>query len=64
MNFIEKRISTKRAITILAQNGIQIDNSEAAVILNFLYLIAKAYQWDSNTSVVIPKERSNYKKVR
>ncbi len=64
MNFTEKRISTKRATAILAQNGIQVDNNEAEVILNFLYLIAKTYQCDSNPSVMNLKRISNYKKVR
>lgn len=41
MNFIDKRISGKKTITILAKNGIHVDDSEAAVILDFLYLMAK-----------------------
>ena len=64
MNFIEKRISTKRAITMLSKNGIQVDYNEAVVILNFLYLIAKTYQYDLNPNKVNLKEKSNYKKVR
>ena len=43
MNFIEKKISVKRAISVLAKNGIKVDDSEACVILDFLYLIAKNY---------------------
>lgn len=42
-NFIDKKISVKRAAAILAQNDIQVDDDEAAVILNFLYVIAKTY---------------------
>lgn len=41
MNFINKKVSTKRAIAILAKNGIQVDDNEASVILDFLYLVAK-----------------------
>lgn len=41
MNFIDKRVSTKQAIEILAQNGIQVDDDEAAVIVDFLYLMSK-----------------------
>jgi hypothetical protein len=39
----EKKISVYKAITILAKNNIQVDEDEAAVILNFLYHIAKTY---------------------
>lgn len=44
MNFIDKKVSVQRAITILAQNGIQVDDEETAVILDFLYLMAKNYK--------------------
>ena len=47
-NFTDKKISVKRAMVILAKNDTQADNDEAAVILNFLYLIAKTY--DKNDS--------------
>lgn len=60
MNFIERKISVKRAISILAKNGIVVDEREADVILDFLYLVAKNYnkieevQNDQN-----PKKKSN-----
>ncbi len=44
MNFIDKKVSVKRAIAILAKNGIQVDDGEAAIILDFLYLMAKNYK--------------------
>lgn len=43
MNFIDKRISVKHAITILTKNGIRVDEKEASIILDFLYLMAKTY---------------------
>lgn len=43
MNFIERKISVKRAISVLAKNGIKVNDSEASIILGFLYLIAKNY---------------------
>ncbi len=43
MSFIDKKISDKRAIAILAKNGIQVNEEEADVILDFLYLVAKNY---------------------
>ena len=64
MSFIEKKISVKRAIALLAKSGIQVDDNEGAAILNFLYLIAKNYQYDSNLGVKNLKEKSNYQKVR
>ncbi|MGB6093342.1 MAG: PTS sugar transporter subunit IIBC [Moheibacter sp.] len=44
MNFIDKKVSVKQAITILAKNGIQVDDEETAVILDFLYFMAKNYK--------------------
>lgn len=41
MNFIDRRISVNRAVAMLAKNGIAVDDGEAAVILDFLYLISK-----------------------
>lgn len=42
-NFIDRKVSVKRAITLLAKNKIPVNENEAATILNFLYHIAKAY---------------------
>ena len=64
MNFVDKKISVKQAIALLAKSGIQVDGNEATVILNFLYLIAKTYQYDSNLGFKNLKEKSNYQKVR
>lgn len=41
MNFIDRKISVSRAIAMLAKSGIEVDDGEAAVILDFLYLISK-----------------------
>ncbi len=41
MNFIDKKVSVKTAIATLAKNGIQVDEVEGTVILDFLYLMAK-----------------------
>ncbi len=43
MNFIDKKISVQRAISILEKNEIIVDEQEANIILDFLYLIAKNY---------------------
>lgn len=51
MNFIERRVSVNRAIAVLVKGGIEVDDGEAAVILEFLYLMSK----NSNTS----KEETN-----
>jgi len=48
---------------MLSKNGIQVDDKEAAVILNFLYLIAKTYQYDLNPNKVNLKEKSNCGKM-
>ena len=42
-NFTDRKISLKRAVAILAKNNIEVNESEAAVILNFLYHIAQNY---------------------
>lgn len=44
MNFIDKRVSTKQTIEILTQNGIHVDEDEATVILDFLYLMSKNHK--------------------
>ncbi len=43
MNFIDKKVSIKQAITTLAKNEIEVDDNEATVILDFLYLMSKNY---------------------
>lgn len=60
MNFIERKISVKRAISILAKNGVAVDEREADIILDFLYLIAKNYGKNEKVeNSNNPKERSN-----
>lgn len=44
MNFIDKKVSAKQVIGILALQGIHVDNDEAATILDFLYLMSKNYK--------------------
>lgn len=44
MNFIDKKVSNKGTIEILAKKGIQVDDDEATVILDFLYLMSKNYK--------------------
>ena len=44
MNFIDKKVSVKQAIAILAKSDIQVNEDEGSVILDFLYLMAKNYK--------------------
>lgn len=44
MNFIDKKVSTKQIIEILKREGIYVDDEEATVILDFLYLMAKNHK--------------------
>lgn len=41
--FSVKKVSLNRTMYILKKNGIQSDDDQAKVILDFLYLIAKTY---------------------
>jgi hypothetical protein len=41
MNFKERKISTRQAISILSKYGIKLNYDEAVIILDFLYLMAK-----------------------
>jgi len=60
MNFVERKVSVKRTISILSKNGIEVDEQEAGVILGFLYLIAKNYgKREPVQDAYIPKEMSN-----
>lgn len=55
MNFIDKNVSTKQAIERLAHQGILVDEEEAAIILDFLYLISKNHKEikeDENTGTL------------
>jgi hypothetical protein len=41
-NFKNRTVSVKKTVYILAQNSINVDEDEATVILDFLYLVAKS----------------------
>lgn len=41
MNFIDRKVSVNRAIAVLAKSGIEVNDGESAVILDFLYLMSK-----------------------
>ncbi|RVT77355.1 PTS sugar transporter subunit IIBC [Flavobacterium sufflavum] len=43
MNFIDKNVSVEQAIIILSKNGIQVNEKEAKIILELLYLVSKNY---------------------
>lgn len=40
-SFTDRKISLKRAISILAKNNIEVNDKEAGIILDFLYLVAR-----------------------
>ena len=44
MNFIDKKVSVRQTIEALAHQGIHVDDEEAAVILDFLYLMSKNHK--------------------
>jgi hypothetical protein len=46
-NFRKRTISVQRAVRVLSKNKIQVNEAEAAVILDFLYHIAKTYKPES-----------------
>lgn len=56
MNFTDKKVSVNRAITILAKNGIEVNDDEATVIVDFLYLMAKNYKKDGEEKTPKPQE--------
>lgn len=55
MNFTDKKVSVRRAITILAKNGIEVDDDEANVIVDFLYLMAKNHTKEKVEKMSKPK---------
>jgi len=55
MNFTDKKVSVRRAITILAKNGIEVDDDEAMVIVDFLYLMAKNHTKENVEKTSKPK---------
>jgi len=63
MNFIERKISSRKAVSILAKSGIEVEDQEADIILDFLYLMAKNYtKNDKVENDRNPKEKSNLPK--
>jgi hypothetical protein len=42
-NFTDKKVSKKQAMAILAKSDIKVSESEAEIILNFLYIAAKIH---------------------
>ncbi len=61
---MERRVSIRRAVEILAKNGISVDYNEASVILDFLYLLAKNFHGqDGNQNILNVKEASNFNKT-
>lgn len=54
MNFTDKKVSIRRAIAILAKNGIEVDDDEATVIVDFLYLMAKNHKKDEKEKTPKP----------
>ncbi|WP_175632624.1 PTS sugar transporter subunit IIBC [Pedobacter ghigonis] len=60
MDYIDRKVSGSKAIALLAKNGIKVDDEEVAVILSFLYLIAKLHNREMvQEEVEILKEKSN-----
>lgn len=47
-NFRDRKVSVGRAVSLLAKSGIQMDDCEAAVVLDFLYQIARTREWLGN----------------
>ncbi len=59
-HFTDRRISTERAIAILAKNDIQVNHKEAALILDFFYHIAQCYR-KGETCKSLSENRTNEK---
>ena len=51
-NFGKRRISVQRAVKVLSKNYIQVNEDEAAEILDFLYHIAKTYKKPENSNIL------------
>jgi len=41
--FSSRKVSVDQAIKLLNKNGVRVDENQAAIILDFLYLFAKTY---------------------
>lgn len=54
MNFIEKNVTVEKAVIILSKNGIQVDEKEAKIILELLYLVSKNYDKPKEKKTLYP----------
>jgi predicted amino acid-binding ACT domain protein len=64
MSFIDKTVSVKKVISILAKNGVQVEDSEAGIILDFLYIIARNHNKnESSQNALNLKESLNLEKM-
>lgn len=54
MNFIEKNVSVEKAIAILSKSGIQVNEDEAKIILELLYLVSKNYDKPREKKILYP----------
>ncbi|SDT66771.1 hypothetical protein SAMN05216490_4731 [Mucilaginibacter mallensis] len=41
--FSSRKVSPDQAVNLLRRNGIQVNEEQAAIILDFLYLLARTY---------------------
>jgi hypothetical protein len=62
-NYTDRKISLNRAISILAKNNIEVNDSEAAIILDFLYHLAQNYNKHSVRKIDNLKGKSNLLKM-
>ncbi len=46
--YLHKKVSLNQAMKILRRNGIQADEDQASVILDFHYLLANTYKTSEN----------------
>ncbi|RFZ94143.1 recombinase family protein [Mucilaginibacter conchicola] len=61
-NFRERKVTIKSAISLMGRNGIQLEEGEAGVILDFLYHMARTYNFTNVKINHIPKWISNQQK--
>ncbi|MCS4300851.1 PTS sugar transporter subunit IIBC [Chryseobacterium pennae] len=54
MNFIDRNVSVEQAIIILAKNGVQVNEKEAKIILELLYLVSKNYDKPKEKKILEP----------
>jgi len=59
MDFLDRKVSNKQTIMLLDKKGIEVNEEDAAVILNFLYLMAKIQKKNALMDRKILKEKSN-----